>query len=312
MNETPATEKVPTPPSAALEARWGAIYASLAFFVWTGFPVYFKSVAEVPALEVLAHRVWWSALFVMLLILLRGKWVDLVHAFRTPRLVLGLTISALLVSFNWLIFIWAIANNHVLESSLGYYINPLLNVVLGVLILRERLRPAQWAAIALGSLGVINLVWQYGQVPWISLGLACSFGLYGLMRKRIPVDALTGLCVETLLLAPLALGYLVYLNATGAGLFGAARWQLDGLLMISGVLTAAPLILFAAAARRLTLSTLGQLQYTVPTGHFLLAVFAFGETFTHAHAVTFTCIWIALLIYALDTYRSERKSRRQP
>lgn len=311
MNEPPATGAELTPQAAALEARWGALYASLAFFIWMGFPIYFKTVAEVPATEVLAHRVCWSALFVIALLLLLRRRSGLQTIVREPRLVLWLGLSALLVSTNWLIFIWAVAHNHVLESSLGYFINPLLNVVLGVLLLRERLRRAQWIAIGIGALGVVNLIWQYGQVPWISLGLACSFGLYGLLRKRIPIDALTGLCVETVLIAPIALGYLIYLNAHGTGMFGTVRWQLDGLLMASGVLTALPLILFAAAARRLTLSTLGQLQYSVPTGHFLLAVFVFGEHFTRTHAVTFTCIWIALAVYAFDTYRAERKRRYQ-
>lgn len=295
------------PQSAAREARWGALYATLAFLAWAGLPVYFKAVARVPPWEVLAHRVFWSAVFVALLLLLLRKGSGLKAVWAEPRLLAWLALSALLVSTNWLIFIWAIANDRVLESSLGYYINPLFNVVLGVLVLGERLRRAQWIAIGLASVGVIHLVWQYGQVPWVALSLAITFGLYGLIRKRIPVDALSGLFVETTLLAPLAAGYLIHLGAGSGGAFGSAGWELDSLLIAAGVLTASPLILFAAAARRLMLSTLGQLQYTVPTGHFLLAVFAFGETFTTAHAVTFTCIWIALLIYAWDTYRGERQ-----
>ena len=312
MEKTPATAPALVPEAQApSEARWGAIYATLAFLIWAALPIYFKAVAAVPPWEVLAHRVFWSAVFVALLLLLWRKRDGLLTVLRKRRLILWLALSALLVSTNWLIFIWAIANDHVLESSLGYYINPLLNVALGVLVLRERLRRAQWIAIAIGTVGVSNLIWQYGEIPWVALSLALTFALYGLIRKRLPVDALTGLFVETALLAPLAAGYLIYLGLSDAGgAFGGVRWQLDVLLAIAGVLTASPLILFAAAARRLTLSTLGQLQYTVPTGHFLLAVFAFGEPFTSAHAVTFTCIWIALLIYALDTYRSGATSLR--
>lgn len=308
MKKNPATSEAPsTALPAYAEARGGAIYATLAFVTWAALPVYFKAVAEVSPWEVLAHRVFWSMVFVALLLLLWRKRRGLRAALH-DRSVLGwLTVSALLVSSNWLIFIWAIANEHVLESSLGYFINPLLNVVLGVLVLRERLRRAQWIAISLGALGVANLVWQHGQLPWIALSLAITFGLYGLIRKRTPVDALTGLFIETTLIAPIALAYLIYLAVNDSGAFGAVHWRLDLLLMSAGILTASPLILFAAAARRLTLSTLGQLQYTVPTGHFLLAVFAFGEPFTRAHAVTFALIWAALLIYALDTYRGERR-----
>lgn len=286
--------------------RLGALYASTAFLIWAALPLYFKAVRTVSPTEVLAHRVLWSAAFVGLLILIWRNRTALLPVLSNPRLMGWLILSALLVSSNWLIFIWAIANDRVLESSLGYYINPLLNVVLGVLILRERLRPLQWFAVFLATIGVGNLVWEFGQIPWVALSLALTFGLYGLIRKRVAVDAITGLFVETLLLAPLAIIYLAYLGIQGTAAFGAAGITQDMLLMSAGVLTATPLILFTAAAKRLKLSTLGQLQYTVPTGHFLLAVFAFGEPFTQAHAVTFAFIWVALTLYAFDTYREER------
>ena len=301
----------PTPANPARpESHWGALYASTAFLIWAAFPLYFKAVRDIPATQVLAHRIVWSLLFVALLLMLWRKRDSVFRVFRNPALMGWLTLSALLVSANWLIFIWAIANDHVLESSLGYFINPLINVVLGVLILRERLRRLQWFAILLATIGVGNLIWQFGEPPWIALSLATSFGLYGLIRKRTAVNALTGLFVETLLLAPLALVYLVQLDISGSGYFGTLGWANDLLLAVVGVLTATPLILFAAAAKRLRLSTLGQLQYTVPTGHFLLAVFVFGEPFTRTHAVTFLCIWVALAIYAFDTYREERGAVR--
>jgi len=274
--------------------------------MWAALPLYFKAVQTVPPIEVLAHRVWWSALFVGALILFWRNRTALLPVFRNARLMGWLALSALLVSSNWLIFIWAIANDHVLESSLGYYINPLLNVVLGVVILRERPRSVQWFAILLATVGVGNLIGAFGQIPWVALSLALTFGLYGLIRKRVAVNAVTGLFVETLLLTPLAFAYLVYFAVQGSAAFGTADTAQNLLLMAAGALTAIPLILFTAAAKRLKLSTLGQLQYTVPTGHFLLAVFAFGEPFTETHAITFLFIWVALALYAFDTYREER------
>lgn len=294
----------------ARSTRAGAVAATLAFLIWAGFPVYFKAVADVPAAEVLAHRIAWSAGFVALLLVILRQWREVRRILGNPRQVAGLAVSGLLVACNWLIFIWAVAHDRVLESSLGYFINPLLNVALGVLILGERLRRAQWLAIALAALGVANLVLRHGQIPWVAISLAATFGLYGLMRKQIAVKALAGLFVETMLLLPVAAGYLVYLGLAGLGQFGTRGIAFDGLLALAGVFTALPLILFAAAARRLPLSTLGQLQYTVPTGHFLLAVVAFGEPFTAVHGVTFGCIWVALALYAWDSFRVQRHAPR--
>jgi chloramphenicol-sensitive protein RarD len=290
--------------SASHESRTGALFALGAFAIWSGFPLYFKLVAGIPASEVLGHRILWSLLFVALLLALRGHWQGVREALVTPRLRRRLALSALLISVNWLVFIWAIANDHVLDASLGYFINPLVNVVLGVLLLGERLRRLQWLAVTLALTGVGNLVWQHGTLPWIALTLAFSFGSYGLVRKQTPTDALSALCVETLLLVPLAAGYLAFLDLTGQGHFLRGPATVDGLLLLAGVLTALPLLLFGGAARRLRLSTLGLLQYTVPTGHFLLAVFVFGESFTAAHAVTFGAIWLALALYGLDLLRA--------
>jgi len=285
------------------ESRLGALYALGAFLIWAGFPLFFKLIASVPTLEVLGHRVIWSLVAVALLLAIRRRWAGVRAALVDSTLRGRLALSALLVSTNWMVFIWAIANDHVLDASLGYFINPLVNVALGVVILGERLRPLQWVAITLATLGVANLVWQHGALPWIALTLALSFACYGLVRKQTPVDALSALFVETLLLAPLALLYLVYLETTQRGHFLNGAPGDDLLLILAGVLTALPLLLFGGAAQRLRLSTLGLLQYTVPTGHLLLAVFAFGETFTPAHAVTFSAIWLALLLYSADVLR---------
>ncbi|MDX1592679.1 MAG: EamA family transporter RarD [Gammaproteobacteria bacterium] len=292
------------------EARTGALFAAGAFLIWGGFPLYFKLVAEIPAGEVLGHRILGSMLFVALLLSLLGRWREAREGLLSPSLRRRLTLSALLISVNWLVFIWAIAHDRVLDASLGYFINPLVNVVLGVLLLGERLRPLQWTAIGLAFLGVANLVWQQGALPWISLVLALSFGSYGLVRKQTSIGALSALFVETLLLAPLAVIYLVYLDLAGAGHFLRGPLATDGLLVLAGVLTALPLLLFGGAARRLRLSTLGLLQYSVPTAQFLLAVFVFGEPFTPGHAATFAIIWTALGLYALDLLRRQREVER--
>ena len=302
MRVPPATD---TTPGDLHEARIGAAYALGAFLIWSGVPLYFKLVASIPATEVLGHRVLWSLLFVTLLLAGRRHWSGVGTALADPRLRRRLALSSLLVSINWLVFIWAIANDHLLDASLGYFINPLVNVVLGVLLLGERLRRLQWIAVLLALAGVANLVWQHGSLPWIALTLAFSFGGYGLVRKQTPVDSLSALFVETLLLAPLALAYLLFLGFDGDGHFLRVDIATDGLLLLAGVVTAMPLLLFGGAARRLRLSTLGLLQYTVPTGHFLLAVFVFGEPFTPAHAFTFGAIWLALLIYSLDMLRRQ-------
>ncbi|RLA35972.1 MAG: EamA family transporter RarD [Gammaproteobacteria bacterium] len=285
------------------EARVGALYALGAFLIWSGVPLYFKLLATIPATEVLGHRVLWSLLFVVALLAGRRHWSGVRAALIDRRLLGRLAFSSLLVSVNWLVFIWAIANDHLLDASLGYFINPLVNVVLGVLLLGERLRRMQWIAVLLALAGVANLVWQHGSLPWIALILAFTFAGYGLVRKQTRVDSLSALFIETLLLMPLAVIYLIYLDYGDAGHFMRVDATTNGLLMVAGVVTALPLLLFGGAARRLRLSTLGLLQYTVPTGHFLLAVFIFGEPFTPAHAVTFGAIWLALLLYSTATLR---------
>ncbi len=286
----------------------GVAYALAAFLFWGGVPVYFKAVGHVPAPEVLAHRVVWSVLLLAGLVALTRHWPMILRALAERRTRLMLVLSTLVVSINWLVFIWAIAAGRVLETSLGYYINPLVNVVLGVVVLRERIGPWRSFAVGLAALGVLNLALQADGLPWVSLTLALTFGLYGLIRKMVRVEAVDGLFVETVLLLPLALAYLGYLALAGGGAFGAVGLGTDVLLLLAGAVTALPLIWFTAAARRLDYSTVGFFQYIAPSCHFLLAVFVYGEPFGEAQLATFLCIWSAL---AIVTARSALEARRR-
>ena len=289
------------------ERRLGGLSALAAFGMWGVIPVYIKAVAHVPAPELLAHRTFWSVILLLVLIVLGRRWRALRAALAEPRVWLLLAVSTSLLALNWLVFIWAIGDGRVLETSLGYYINPLVNVLLGVLVLRERLTPWQALAVALATIGVLNLAFQLGSIPWVSLTLAVSFGIYGLIRKTIRLNSIEGLFVETALVAPMALGYLIYLGVTGAGALGGGDRATDILLMLSGVITALPLLAFASAARRLQYATVGFFQYIAPTGHFLLAVFVYGEVFTSAHLITFGLIWTALAIFTADSLRAMRR-----
>lgn len=294
---------------ATRAARVGVAYGIVAYGWWGLVPIYFKAVATVPAVEVLAHRILWSVVLLAVWMRLRGRWPAAVAAMRSRRTVITLLATTVLIAGNWYVFIWAVANDHVLQASLGYFINPLVNVLLGFVFLGERLRTWQTLAVALAAAAVLYLTLVYGQFPWIALILAGSFGVYGLLRKTAKVDAPVGLTVETTLLLPLALAYLTYVGVEGELVFGArSRWT-DLLLVLAGAVTALPLLWFTNAVRRLRLATLGFLQYIAPTGHFLLAVGLYHEPFTAAHGITFGCIWTALAIYSIDTARSARAGR---
>lgn len=282
----------------------GAGYALGAFGLWGTFPLYFKAVASVPATEVLAHRVVWSVFWVALLLFGVRQWPAVRAALRDRRVVGRLLVSALLIATNWLVFIWAVAHDRVLEASMGYFITPLVNVLLGRLVLGEQLHRLQWLAVGCAGAGVAFMLARFGALPWVSLTLAVTFASYGLARKTAPVGAIPGLFVETLLLGPVALGYLLLLAGEGAGTFGHAGIGFDLLLAAAGLVTATPLILFAQAARRLRLASVGLFQYLTPTCQLLLAVLAFGEPFTQTHAVTFACIWVGLALYSTSAWRS--------
>lgn len=290
----------------------GGIAAVSAFGLWGLIPVYFKAIDAVPAVEIIAHRVVWSALLLALVLLAARRWRAVQAAVLDRRLMRTLAASAGLIGVNWTIFVWAVNNDRVLETSLGYFINPLVNVLLGVVFLKERLRPGQWLAAALAAGGVGNLVIGYGALPWVAIALPVTFGLYGLLRKIARVDATTGLLVETTILSPIAVVYLAWLAASDGGAFLRAGPAVDLLLLASGPVTAVPMMCFAAAARRLKLSTLGFFQYLAPTLTFLLGVFVYHEPFDPARQLTFALIWLALAIYSVDSMIAGRAWRRGP
>ncbi|HEX8787203.1 MAG TPA: EamA family transporter RarD [Telluria sp.] len=278
----------------------GILSAALAFLCWGLFPLYFHAIDEVPPLQILAHRMIWSLLFLLVVLTVRRQWGWLRLA-RQPRVLGVFAASACLLSVNWLIYIWSVNNGHVIEASLGYFINPLVNIMFGFLLLRERLRRAQWLAIGVAALGVAWLTWQAGTIPWIALALAASFGGYGLMRKTAPLGALEGLSFETMVLFPLAAVYVSWLTVHGQNAFiNTPSNATRALLMAAGPITAIPLLLFASGARRIPLSVLGLLQYLSPTLQFLIGVALFHEVFTAERLVGFVLIWIALVLFALE------------
>ena len=281
----------------------GIVYAALAFVWWGLFPLYFRIVTTVPAPQILAHRVVWCLLFLAAVLTSRRQWGWLRQVLGQPKVLAAFVASALLIGANWLAYIWAVSHGHVLEASLGYFITPLVNVLLGMTLLHERLRRAQWLALAIATGGVVWLTLQAGRPPWIALSLAISFGGYGLLRKIAVLGALEGLTLETLLLAPLALLVLGLATLHGSASFPAPD-ALTNLWMIAlGPITAVPLLLFAAGARRLSMATLGIVQYLGPSIQFLLGVWVFDEAFSAARFAGFACIWLALVIYTFDGWR---------
>lgn len=291
------------------ERRIGFAAGGAAYVVWGLFPIYVKAIASVQPIEVLAHRVTWAAILLLALSWWRGLGSTLAAAFRSRHSLGVLVASTVAIAINWLIYITAVIHGHVLDASLGYFITPLVSLLLGVVLLRERLsRPVKLAA-GLAAVGVASMAWHAGGVPAISLGLALSWGIYGLLRKTAPVGAVVGLTIETLLLLPLSVGYLFWSRASGTLAFLAGTPWLDVLLLASGILTAGPLLLFVSAARRLPLSTLGFLQYISPTIQFLLAVFVYREAFSAAVALAFVFIWGGLAILAVHSIRAARGRR---
>ncbi len=294
-------ESFSTTPDAA-----GLGCAAVAFIIWGLSPLYWKLIASVAPGEIILHRIVWSLAVLLPLVMLSGRGGDFRQALAQPRTLALLGATSLLVAANWLIYIWAVNSGHVLEASLGYYINPLINVLLGVAFLGERLRRMQRWAVALAALGVAIQTAQYGRVPWISLALALSFGIYGLARKMAAVGALVGLTVETLLLAVPSLAVLIYLEAIGRGTFLHAGRQIDLLLCGSAMVTALPLLLFNLGARRLHLATIGLLQYIAPSCMFLLAVWRYQEPVGTMRWLTFVLIWAGLALYSADAVAAGR------
>lgn len=286
----------------------GYLYALAAFGIWGLFPLYFQFIAQVSSIEVVLQRSVWSLVFVMGILAWQGRWKWLGQIVHQPRLLGTFVVSALLLSCNWLTYVYAVQSGQVAEASLGYFINPLVNVLLGVLVLRERLKPVQWLAVGLAAAGVLWLTMHAGRLPWIALLLAASFGLYGLIRKTAPLGALEGLALENLLLAPVVVPALLWWSFARGGALAQGDWAVNGWLLLMGPLTALPLLFFAGAARRLPLAMLGMVQYLSPSLQLLLAVWYFKEPFDSQRLFGFALIWSALLLISADALRTRQKA----
>ena len=293
--------------------RSGIVFALIAYGSWGLLPLYWRMLQVIPALEILSHRVIWSLAFVLALLFLRRDWSWLTALSRDARLAGAVLLTSLLLALNWFVYIWAVNAGYVVETSLGYFITPLVNVVLGVVLLNERMRAVQWLSVGLAAIGVAYMTMNYGQLPWIALSLAFSFGTYGLLKKRIRLGALESFSSEMVLLSVPAIVYVLWLETSGVGGFATVNLRTTVLLVTSGLLTAVPLICFAAAARRIPLSMMGIFQYLAPSLQLLIGVGVFGEPFDETRAVGFATIWAALLLYSLESlYVRRRRMRAQP
>ncbi len=293
----------------AKQTRQGVLLALAAYFIWGVAPAYFKVIGYVPADEILTHRIIWSFFFMIALISVSRQWSQVKKLLKLPKKLFLLALSAVLIGGNWLLFIWSVNNHHLLEASLGYFINPLVNILLGMLFLKERFRRMQWAAVILAATGVLVQLWAFGSLPIISLGLAFSFAFYGLIRKKIAVDAQTGMLIETLWLLPIAAVWLFGIADSATSHMSQNSWSLNLLLMAAGVVTTIPLLCFTGAATRLRLSTLGFFQYIGPTLMFLLAVVFYDEHPGADKMVTFAFIWVALAVFVVDALYTQRRGR---
>ena len=282
--------------------RKGIWYAVIAYSIFGFFPLYWKLLGGVPALQTVAHRILWSCVLLLAFVAATGRWSELRSAVRLPRIVGLYAAAAFVITLNWFVYIWAVDAGFVVQAALGYFIHPLVSVLLGVVLLGERLRRAQWWAVGLAATGVIYLTVLYRTPPWIALALALSFAAYSLLKKRAPLDALQGLSLETSVLALPALMFLVLENHAGRGAFGHAGPRLTLVMMGAGAVTSLPLLLFASAARRIPLSLMGMLQYINPSLQFLLGIFLFREPFTRAQFAGFACVWAALVLFAGEGY----------
>ena len=293
----------------ASAAQVGIMCAIAAYTMWGIAPIYFKQLTVLPAAEILMHRVTWSVLVLVGLIAGLKQRAKVAAALRNKKVMQVLLVAGILLGANWLLFIWAVNNDHILDASLGYYINPLINVFLGRLFLGERLRTFQRVAVVLAIVGVAILIFSYGHVPWIALVLAGSFSIYGILRKQVAVDSLPGLFIETLMLSPLALGYWLLFGSEYSNLFNNDA-SLNMLILAAGIVTTAPLLCFTAAARRIMYSTLGFLQYIGPTLMFVLAVYLYDEPLDEARLITFGFVWLALAVFSVDSLIAYKKKRK--
>ncbi len=286
----------------------GIWYALGAYIFWGLFPIYWKLLAGVPALQLLGHRIFWSFLLLFGIILIASQAKEL-RAALNLRVLLIYSVAAILISINWLTYVWAVGAGFIVETSLGYFINPLLSVLLGVIFLRERLRPLQWLPIGLAAAGVLYLTFAYGALPWVALTLAVSFSFYGLVKKTAPLGSLHGLTLETGILFLPALGFLLYYEFSGTGAFLHSTTLVNLMLVGAGLVTVVPLLLFASAAQRIPLTMIGVLQYINPTMQFLLGVLVFKEPFDHHRLIGFGVVWAALILFGVEGILAQRKSR---
>ena len=286
----------------------GVLFALAAYILWGFFPLYFKAIQQVSALQILAHRIAWGFVFTLAVVLVLRQWKEFRASVFNRRTFLIYAGASVVLGINWFTYVWAVITNHVVESSLGYFINPIVSVLLGVIFLRERLRTFQWVAIAMVTAGVVYLTITFGQLPWISLLLAVTFGFYGLLKKIAPLGALHGITLETAVLTIPSLVYLLIVNANGTGTFGHSTPLLDFLLVLSGPVTAIPLLLFATGARRIPLTTIGLLQYIAPTLQFLLGVLVFHEPFDQSRLIGFMIFWLALVFFSVENLLARRRT----
>ncbi|MGE5252253.1 MAG: EamA family transporter RarD, partial [Bacteroidota bacterium] len=291
--------------------RRGILYGIGAYALWGFFPIYWKLLHHVPALQLLGHRILWSFILLALIVLIVRQWREFRLALR-PKTLRIYTLAAVLLAINWLTYVWAVNAGFIVETSLGYFINPLLSVLLGVVILRERLRPAQWIPIGLAAAGVLYLTVVYGKLPWIALTLAFSFGFYGLVKKLAPLSSLFGLTLETGILLIPAVLYLLVAQLNGSGAFLHTGTRSDLLMVGAGVATTVPLLMFASAARQIPLTMVGLLQYIAPTLQFLIGVFIYREPFDLSHFIGFGLVWIALIIFWVENYLAHRSVSVEP
>jgi chloramphenicol-sensitive protein RarD len=280
--------------------RAGVIYAIAAYTLWGILPIYWKAMKQIPSGEILAHRIFWSFLLLIGMIIFSKKWTEFKQVFSGFRSIAAIFLGSIFISINWLIYIWAVNNNHIIEASLGYYINPLFIILLGILVLRERPDLWQIIAIVIAAIGVSFLAFQYGEIPWVALSLAVSFGLYGLVKKLSKLSSINGMAAETLLVAPMAFGFLFFRITNDSGVYSSLPIFVIILVLLSGLATSIPLLLFSQSAKRVSLSTLGFVQYLSPSISLFLGIFLYHEQFTRIDKISFGLIWIALAIYSFS------------
>ncbi|MFC2157410.1 EamA family transporter RarD [Acidobacteriota bacterium] len=291
------------------ENRKGTLYAIAAFSVWGVLPIYWKALQHVSSLQILAHRILWSFVFLVFLMTVGKRWNGIKTSLSQPKTKVILLVTTVIITINWLTYIWAVTHGHIIDSSLGYFINPLISVFLGVIFLKERLNVLQIVSFCLALVGVLYLTFQYGRIPWIALTLAFTFGIYGLLRKTVRIDGLSGLTVETAIISPVVLSFLIFVNFRGDGVFGSADLGTHLLLIGAGIATSAPLLWFVNGARRIPLYSIGFYQFIGPTLQFIIGVFLYKEPFTQSRLLGFIFIWGALVLFLISNSRRFKKAK---